>query len=282
MKIRRYFYKYGLRVAALLLLVVLVTVIGSGMRGGEPGMLRNAAGSVTMPLKKAAAAVVGWMETIYNTMYRYDLLVEENQQLRSQIAELQEQARNYQEVFDENERLHVLLDFQEKHRSFDTESARIVSWDSSNYTSAFTVNKGEDAGIETGDSVITEYGVLVGQVTETGSNWATVRTVIDTGMSVGALVGVSGYAGMVVGEFSLMREGRTRITYLTGGGQIFKDDEVLTSGAGGTFPSGLLIGTVAAVMSEAGGQTTYGIVEPSCDLSSLSQVFIIKDYSIVE
>ena len=87
---------------------------------------------------------------------------------------------------------------------------------------------------------------------------------------------------MVVGEFSLMREGRTRITYLTGGGQIFKDDEVLTSGAGGTFPSGLLIGTVAAVMSEAGGQTTYGIVEPSCDLSSLSQVFIIKDYSIVE
>ena len=57
---------------------------------------------------------------------------------------------------------------------------------------------------------------------------------------------------------------------------------MLTSGKGGAFPAGLFIGTVTSVMTEAGGQTTYGVVEPACDLGSLSQVFVIKDFEIVE
>ncbi|MBR5490005.1 MAG: rod shape-determining protein MreC, partial [Oscillospiraceae bacterium] len=51
---------------------------------------------------------------------------------------------------------------------------------------------------------------------------------------------------------------------------------------GGAFPAGLLIGTVTTVMTEAGGQNTYGVVEPACDVDGLSQVFIVTDYEIVE
>ena len=79
-----------------------------------------------------------------------------------------------------------------------------------------------------------------------------------------------------------MKNGCTRMTYLSAGSQIFEGDEVLTSGKGGAFPAGLIIGTVTTIMSEAGGQTTYGIVEPACDLENLSQIFVIKDYEIVE
>ena len=57
---------------------------------------------------------------------------------------------------------------------------------------------------------------------------------------------------------------------------------MLTSGKGGSFPAGLLIGTVSAVRTENGGQVTYGIVSPSSKLASLSQVFIIKDFAVVE
>ena len=57
---------------------------------------------------------------------------------------------------------------------------------------------------------------------------------------------------------------------------------MLTSGKGGSFPPGLLIGDVSTVMTEAGGQATYGIVTPACDVSRLSQVFIIKDFEIIE
>ena len=115
-----------------------------------------------------------------------------------------------------------------------------------------------------------------------GTNWATVSTLIDVDMSVGAFVGAAGNSGMVVGEYSFMKNKTAKLTFLADGAQIFVGDDVLTSGSGGAFPSGLVIGTLTAVQTEAGGQIEYGIVEPQCDLDSLVQVFIIKSFEVVE
>lgn len=282
MKVKEYISKYGVKLAAIVLVVALIVGIGAAVRDGVAGAMADGNGALAQPMRKAATSVVGWMEGVYGYLYEYDRLVEENNALRAEIADMRDRAREYDELAAENERLRILCDLQEKREDFVFESAKIVSWDSSNYASAFTISKGESAGVEVGDCVVTEYGALVGQVTELGSNWATVRTVIDVNMDVGALVGENSYAGMIVGEFSLMKQGCTRMTYLSSGAQIFEGDEVLTSGKGGAFPAGLLIGTVTTIMSEAGGQTTYGVVEPACELESLSQVFVVKDYEIVE
>ena len=59
-------------------------------------------------------------------------------------------------------------------------------------------------------------------------------------------------------------------------------DEVLTSGSGGAFPAGLVIGTITNVQTEAGGQIEFGILEPQAKLDSLVQVFVIKDFDVVE
>ena len=119
-------------------------------------------------------------------------------------------------------------------------------------------------------------------MTELGENWATVSTLIDVDMSVGAYVGSSGSSGMVVGEYALMMDKTAKLTFLADGAQIFVGDEVLTSGSGGAFPAGLVIGTISNVQTEAGGQIEYGIVTPQCELDSLVQVFIIKDFEVVE
>ena len=282
MKIKRDLTKYGVKVAVIAVIAALAVIVGAKVRGGIASGAENGAVSLAMPVQKAAAAVAGWFESIYGYMYKYDQLVEENNALRAQVIEYQSQAGDYREALEENARLRELLNLQAKHQDFEFESAKIVSWDSSNYTSSFTISKGSDSGIEVGDSVVTEYGALAGQVTELGTTWASVRTVADVGMDVGALVGDNGYAGLDVGEFSLMQQGKTRMTYLSAGAQIFEGDEVVTSGKGGAFPPGLLIGTVETVMAEAGGQTTYGVVAPACDLDALSQVFVIKDYRITE
>lgn len=282
MKVKQYISKYGIRLAVIVVIAAVIVGVGASVRAGLAGPAEDGTGALSMPIKKAATALVGWMEAVYSRLYEYDQLVEENNSLRAENAQLREQARDYDEVLAENERLRALSDLRARHSDFVFESAKIVSWDSSNYASAFTISKGSDQGIELGDSVVTEYGALVGQVIELGGSWAMVRTLVDVNMNVGALVGDSGYAGMVVGEFTLMQQGLTRITYLASGAQVFTDDEVLTSGKGGAFPAGLFIGTVTSVMTEAGGQTTYGVVEPACDLGSLSQVFVIKDFEIVE
>lgn len=282
MKLKKYFLRYGVRTAVILLVVVLVSVIGATVRSGLAGPIQDGDGAIKMPIQKAATSIAEWMEGIYGYLYKYDSLIEENNSLRAENTELKAQAREYDELKEENDRLYALLGLSEKHSDFVYESARLVSWDTSNYSSSFTISKGANSGIELGDSVITEYGALAGQVCELGDTWATVRSINDVEMDVGAYVGENRYAGMVVGEFSLMQQGKTRMTYLSSGAQIFVGDEVLTSGRGGAFPSGLLVGTVEEVMSEAGGQTIYGVVAPACDLSTLSQVFVIKDYDIVE
>ena len=282
MKLKQYLSKYGVRLAIGIVIIVLIALSVSNMLGGRAGLLKNADGALKAPVQKAATALLDWVEGIYGYLYEYDRLVEENNSLRAENAELRETNRNYSELEAENERLRSLFDWQQKHTDFVLESAKIVAWDTSNYTSAFTIGKGSRSDIALGDCVVTEYGALVGQVIELGSDWATIRTIIDVDMDVGALVGEDSYAGVITGEFSLMKQGLTRITYLSSGAHIFQHDEVLTSGKGGSFPPGLLIGDVSTVMTESGGQATYGIVTPACDVSRLSQVFIIKDFEIIE
>ena len=156
-----------------------------------------------------------------------------------------------------------------------------MSYGASNWSSTLTLSKGSDCGIEVGDCVMNEAGALVGQVIEVGSTWATVRTVIDVDMSVGGYISSSGATAMVLGDFTLMQDGCVRFGYLAEGTSIFTGDTVLTSGKGGPFPAGLVVGTITDVRTEAGGQQTYGVITPACDLGELLQVFVIKDFDVV-
>ena len=268
----------------IIIVVAVALIIGLGVaaRGGRIGFLKNATGIMEAPVKKVLSSTVNWFDTIYGYLFDYDTLLAENESLRSQLADAQQSARDGIEASEENVRLRQLLNLREAHTDYQMESAKIVLWSSSNWSSSFTISKGETSGIELGDPVITEYGVVVGQITELGSTWATVSTVIDVDMSVGAFVGVTGASGMVIGEYSFMKKNQAKLTYMADGAQIFVGDDVLTSGSGGAFPAGLVIGKLSAVKTESGGQLQYGVVNPGCDFSQLVQVFIIKDFASVE
>jgi len=266
----------------IVLAVVLLVALGSFARDGEISLFHNASGVLISPVQKVVSSTVNWFNSIYGYLYKYDVLQAENESLRAQLADAQQSARDGIEASEENQRLRELLNLREKHSDFVFESAKVVLWSSSNWEHTFTISKGASSGIELGDPVVTEYNAVVGQITELGENWATVSSVIDVDMSVGALSGSSGTSGVVVGEFALMQNKTAKLTYLADGAQIFVGDEVLTSGSGGAFPQGLLIGRLIAVQTEAGGQIEYGILEPEVNFESLVQVFVIKDYKVVE
>ena len=279
---REYLRKNGLRVGIIVAAAALIIGLGAAARDGRIGFVQNVAGIVKSPIQKVLSSTVNWFDSMYGYLYKYDSLMAENESLRSQLADAQKSARDGIEASEENSRLRQLLQLREKHTDYEMESAKVVLWSTSNWSSSFTISKGSTSGIELGDPVITEYGAVVGQITELGTNWATVSTLIDVDMSVGAFVGAAGNSGMVVGEYSLMRKKQAKLTYLADGAQIFVGDDVLTSGSGGAFPAGLMIGTLTAVQTEAGGQIEYGIVAPQANLDSLVQVFIIKSFTVVE
>jgi len=280
--VKDYLKKNGIKLGAIILAVALLVGVSSLLLNGKAGIVTNITGTVKAPVQRVVSSMAEWLESVYGYLFKYDSLLAENEALRAELTEAQEDARDYNEALEENERLRNLLEFKEKSSYMTLESAKIVSWSSSNWGHSFTISKGSAADIEVGDCVITEYGVLVGQVTELGINWATVSTVIDLDTSIGARVSNNGASGLLVGDFALMQDGFAKLTYLQDGAQVFSGDTIETSGSGGAFPPGLVIGTVDSVKTEAGGQIEYGLVKPNCDLTSLVQVFIVKEFEVVE
>ena len=189
---KEYLKKNGIRVGIIVGAVVLIIALGAAARGGNISFMQNVSGIVKAPMQKALSSAVNWFDSLYGYLYDYDSLMAENESLRSQLADAQQSARDGIAASEENTRLRKLLELREKHTDYEMESAKVVLWSSSNWSSSFTISTGETSGIEIGDPVITEYGAVVGQITELGTNWATVSTLIDVDMSVGAFVGAAG------------------------------------------------------------------------------------------
>lgn len=280
-KFKQYMKTTGLAMLALIFAVTLLSGFAQSRSQGEATALQNVAEAMSQPTKRASGGFVGWLESIYGYMFKYDQLAKENEELKIQLAEAKIELRAADAAKDENQRYRQLLELREKHKSFVFESAYVIDRGTSNWNSVFTIDKGTECGIEVGDCVIDSCYNLVGQITELGDGWATVRSVADADMRVGVLVGEGGNAAMVIGDFALMQSRQMKLSYLTDETQVLEDDELLTSGKGGSFPSGLTVGFVDSVHTEAGGQVEYAIVNPGCELGALTQVFVIKDFSIV-
>ena len=277
-----YVKKYGIRLLALVLAAALLTGVAAAKGEGHASAVEDTAGAVRSPFQKVAQALVSRVEGFYGWLFNYEMLLQENENLRAQIAELEQQVRDNQQASEENIKLRELLNLSQKHTDFVFESAKVVSWNASNWASTFTISKGSEAGLEVGDAVVTEYGVLVGTIAELGTNWAIVDTVVDIGTSIGVLVGAEETSAMLLGDYTLMSSQYMKSSLVAESGQVITGDIVVTSGAGGAYPQGLILGTVSSVHTEAAGQFEYAVVEPFTDLNSLTQIFVIKDYQVIE
>ena len=268
----------------LLIVALLLTVtlwLGSALLGGTDP-LTNAANTIVTPFRSGISAVLDWAEGVTDYVLHYDELHEELDALRVKVAELEEEVRQSAEAQRENEQLRELLDLQQKHRSFDLESARVTARSTSNWSSTLTLSRGTNAGLEVGDCVITETGVLVGILSEVGLNWSTVSTIINTDIELGGIVSRTYSAGILEGDFDLMTAGKLKLNYLPDSAQLVSGDEVLTSGKGSVYPSGLVVGHVDGMFTDPSGITRYAIVTPAVKLDSLIEVFVIREFDIVE
>ena len=274
--------KNGILLLVIALLLSILIGVTSSLLGGNADPLSNVVSTVTAPIRSGVSAVANWAEGVYNYVFRYGQIQEELSDLRAQVAELEDQVRQGQEASRENEQLRQLLDLQERRRDFVFESARVTERSTVNWESTLTLDKGSSADVEAGDCVITETGVLVGVVSKVGYNWSTVSTVIDTGIERGGIVSRTYSAGILEGSFDLMSQGKLRLSYLPEGAQLVSGDEVLTSGRGDVYPSGLVVGQVEGVFTDPSGQSRYAVVVPDVDLEQLVEVFVIKSFDIVE
>ena len=269
----------------LLLIALRLSILlglGSVILSGSTDPLSNLANTLTSPFKSGVSAMLDWAEGVYGYVFQFSEMEQELSDLRRRVADLEEQARQGQEALAENAQLRELLNLQERRKDLEFESAKITARSTSNWESTLTISKGSAAGVEAGDCVITETGVLVGVVSETSLLSSTVATLIDTSIEVGGVVTRTYSAGILEGDFDLMNQGLLRLSYLPEGAGLVAGDEVLTSGLGGIYPAGLVVGRVQGVFNDAAGMSRYAIVDPSVELGGLIEVFVIKDFDVVE
>ena len=276
----------GILILVIALLLALITTVLSFTFGGIANPFANLAGVIATPFRNGIHAFVTWTEGVYSDAFERAAMAEELEELKRENAKLQEQAREGDAASRENERLRSLLGLKEKRRSFDFEAATVTARGSSNWSSTLTVNKGSAQDVAAGDCVVDEYGNLVGVVSQVGLNWATLITVVDVDLEMGGLISRTDGAAILEGDFSLMGEGKLKLTYLPEGVQLLAGDAVLTSGLisgdKAIYPSRLLVGYVEEVRTDESGMSDYAVLTPATQLESLEQVFIIKDFDVVD
>lgn len=277
-----FFHKNGVLLLVIALLLSLLVGISSALMGGTADPLSNAATTITAPVRSLVSNVLDWAEGVYNYVFRYEELNTELDTLRKQVADLEAQLREGGEAARENQQLRQLLRLQEKHQDFVFESARVTQRSTTNWESTFTLSKGSSAGVQTGNCVISETGALVGVVEEVGLNYCRVSTVINTDIEMGGICVRTDCAGILEGDFALMSQGRLKLSYLPDDAQLRPGDQILTSGQGDIYPPDLVVGRVEELRSDPSGMMRYAVLKPQARLDSLVEVFIIKEFDVVE
>ena len=278
---KKFFNKTGIWILAAAVVIMIGLSVLSAVGSGS-GFLQNAAGVITSPFRSAGAAISGWFSGIGDKFQSVEDLQAENAELRKRVAELEEENRQAQTDSEENARLRNLLNLRQQRRDFTFESAKVTQYENSNWASTLTLNRGSSSGVAVNNCVVNDEGFLVGVVTEVGLNWCTVATVLDTQAQFGVTVFRTGEAAVAMGDLSLMSEGLLKLSYLTGGNALVGGDLVQTSGLGGYYPSGLVIGTVEEVRTDDSGLTQYAVVKPKIQPKELVEVFIITSFEIVD
>ena len=251
-------------------------------------VILNSVGMVTLPavltqglmapVRAVGTALTSTAELYYSDMFQYEALAAENAELKAQIAQMEDVARQADSVNRENNRLRNLNKLKATNESYEMVDAYIIGWNSTDWNSTLTINRGTTAGINANMCAVTENGQVVGLVTEAGPNYAVIKTVLDSTLEISGTISVSGYNGMVGGGYIDGHETLLKMEYLPSSAIIRNTDQVVTSGST-VYPRGLIIGNVVDAGFEETGVAKFALLRPAAEINTLEQVFIITKYT---
>lgn len=261
-------------VAIALVLAILLGVVGSLTGQSVTGSLFQ---TLLTPLRSGAYALTNQVQRLYNYVYQYDSLKVENEQLKEQISQWQEDVRQADALERENQRLRQLLELKEANPDYVLVDGYVIARSSADWTSTITIDRGTNSGIGVGMCAVTANGEVVGLVTEAGSNYAVVKTILDSSLEVSANIASSGHSGVVFGSYTNGQSNMLRMEYLSSTAVIRNRDQVVTSGSA-DYPRNLILGYVVDAGFDDIGVAKYAILEPAAEIAKLEQVFIITGY----
>jgi rod shape-determining protein MreC len=249
-------------------LVVLLFLLPQAARQQMQGALLQ----LISPVLRTGASVQQELGGVRGGLKRLDELARENQQLKLKNEQLRATNSLLNNLEAEVNRLNRALGFREQ-SPFKLLPARVISRESATWWHTFAISRGSKDGIATDMAVVTEDG-LVGKIITVGRDVAVVLIVSDESLRVSASIEGTQEQGIVSGtRASSNYAPDLRIRFLSKTANLKPGMKVLTAGAGGVFPSGLVLGTVKDFsVRELEGVAS---VTPAVNLADLQDVFVI-------
>lgn len=265
------------KVLAIILAVLVVLLVVFSALGGWTSPLSSVASSVVTPVQQGFNSTWEYITNLFSAPSRIRELELENAELREQIAELTEAKTEYETALVENEFYKDYLGLKEDHEDFEFCAAKVVSIDPVDAYGAFSINMGSLNGISPYDPVITAEG-LVGYVKSVSLTSSTVVTVLDPTVKAGAYDTRTDDSGIIVGSAKLAKNGQCRMNDLTRDCTVAIGDSIVTSGGGGIFPEGLMVGTVNTMGQDVGDIMYYAVIDPAVNFEKLRNVMVITAF----
>src|SRR6266481_4098113 len=258
----------------IIALLIFGAILGYFLSFGPEATQKFKAGVYRLlaPFLTGGSGIKKQITSVRSGLKSLDQLERENSALQVENRELRATNQGLRDVEHEVNRLRHALNYRER-SVFKLIAAEVLTRDSSTWWRTVTINRGKQDGIETDMPVVTDEG-LVGKTTTVSDSISVVLLVSDENCKVAASVEGTSDQGIVSGErVTTGLNPLLNLNFLSKQADLKPGQKVYTSGVGGVFPSGLLVGVVKTFrVRELDGQAQ---LTPAVDLSHLEDVFVV-------
>lgn len=274
---RNFLRSTSFKILLTVVVVLLAGAIAAAALASGTSPLTSAVGTVFSPLSDAAAYISEKFDNFKGGFTSSRSYMDRVEELEEQVADYQSKLVDYEKLQKQVEAYEKFLGVKEKNPDFQFVAGTVIGRDAADVFGSFVLNCGSADGVAVGDPVISgEY--LIGIVNETSPTSCTVLSVCDPKFSAAAYEIRTGEAGYTQTTTKLGVQGVLKLSGLERDTAVAEGGIVCTSGVGGVFPRGLIIGTVTTVQKEEGDISYYAEVKPEIEISEVQDAFVITDF----
>ena len=265
-----------------ILVIVAVFLVGIMAYAGANGRLTAAPQEllsvVLTPLQKVTSALSGGAASVWEKYTSIDDVMDRNEQLEAENAELRQQMVDYDRIKAENDAYKALARIQDTNSEASYVSAFVIGRDPLDEFGGFTLDQGSTDGVAVNDAIISDRGYLLGVVVEVDATSCKVMTILHPNFNAAGVVSRTRDNGIITGSSDYAADGLCVLTNLNRNTLTRKSDQVITTGLGGVFPADVLVGVVREVVPEVSGKSSIAVIEPGADPRTVRHAFIITNF----
>lgn len=255
-------------------IVLILLIFLSNVEVNKLSYLESAASSIINPIQRVFIDLRNKIQGNSAYFSNMEVIMQENEELKKKNSELETVLREFEMLKAENTTLQEYMNLTDKYSSYQTIPAYVINKDVSNYSSTLVLNVGSQDGIRENMTVIADKG-LVGHVISVSEKTCKVQVIIDSASTVSSSISTTNDS--IICKGTLENDQILRASYIPTGAELIQGDSVYTSGIGGIYPKGIIIGTVKEIITTSNITDRYAIVEPAVDFSKIDTVLIINE-----